>query len=58
MSSFIGALQDHFLEKIENKLNIDTTLWVVTVPALWSQKAKQFMREAAEKVSPDYNIHI
>lgn len=24
--------------------------WIVTVPAIWSNAAKQFMREAAEKV--------
>jgi hypothetical protein len=25
--------------------------WVLTVPAIWNDGAKQFMREAAEKVS-------
>ena len=25
--------------------------WVLTVPAIWADSAKQFMREAAEKVS-------
>ena len=25
--------------------------WVITVPALWNDKAKTFMREAANKVS-------
>ena len=24
--------------------------WVITVPAIWSDGAKQFMREAAQKV--------
>lgn len=30
---------------------VDDILWVVTVPAMWSEKAKQFMREAALNVS-------
>lgn len=25
--------------------------WVITVPAIWDEKAKQFMREAARQVS-------
>lgn len=25
-------------------------MWVLTVPAIWDDKSKQFMREAAEKV--------
>lgn len=25
--------------------------WVLTVPAIWDEPAKQFMQEAAEKVS-------
>ncbi|WAR12095.1 HS12B-like protein [Mya arenaria] len=27
----------------------DDVLWVITVPAIWSDAAKQFMREAANK---------
>lgn len=52
MSKFIGALKGHFMSKLESTCNLNNTkiLWVVTVPALWSQKAKKFMREAAEKV--------
>ena len=30
-----------------SKADVD---WVLTVPAIWSDAAKQFMREAAEKV--------
>lgn len=25
--------------------------WIITVPAIWAESAKQFMREAAYKVS-------
>ena len=41
------------MQTMEDKgqpVNMDTTLWVVTVPAIWSDKAKQFMRDAAERV--------
>jgi hypothetical protein len=30
--------------------------WVITVPAIWSLKAKYFMREAAEQVN-HYDIN-
>jgi len=29
--------------------------WVLTVPAIWKQEAKQFMREAALKVKIMFN---
>lgn len=29
----------------------DTVRWVLTVPAIWDENAKQFMREAAYRVS-------
>lgn len=29
--------------------------WVLTVPAIWDKPAKQFMEEAAEKVSSALN---
>ncbi len=32
----------------------DDVQWVVTVPAIWRQKAKQFMREAAYQVGHFY----
>lgn len=28
----------------------DNTSWVITVPAIWDDSAKQFMREATEQV--------
>lgn len=55
MSRFIGALKNHFLKKYGSNVNREKTLWVITVPAIWSERAKQFMREAAEKVSKIYN---
>ena len=57
-SAAINFLKEHFLESINNreprkKITIDKVRWVLTVPAIWGFSAKQFMREAAEKVSKD-----
>ena len=52
-SAAIGYLKDHFLSTCENQLtDIEDSdiIWVLTVPAIWSDPSKQFMREAAEKV--------
>ena len=56
MSKFIGALKDHFLTKQMGSHNIPIgdILWVLTVPAIWSDEARHFMRSAAEKVSLQY----
>ena len=44
--------QDLFEECSQEKggLTMNDIRWVLTVPAIWSDGAKQFMREAAEKV--------
>ena len=34
----------------DDHYNADDVQWVLTVPAIWTPKAKQFMREAAYKV--------
>ena len=31
-------------------MSVEDVRWVVTVPAIWRQQAKQFMREAAYQV--------
>ncbi|XP_060556737.1 heat shock 70 kDa protein 12B-like isoform X2 [Ruditapes philippinarum] len=52
LSKFLKALKDHFINNLKEKgqrVNLDKTLWVVTVPAIWSEKAKAFMRKAMEK---------
>ena len=33
-------------------------LWVLTVPAIWSDSAKQFMRKAAEKVCQQFQTFL
>ena len=48
----IKALKDHLQKTIEVK-NVyleDTTEWILTVPAIWTDTAKRFMRKAAEMV--------
>jgi hypothetical protein len=49
----IGALKDHLIETLTTQglsIKADEIKWVLTVPAIWSDPAKQFMREAAKMV--------
>jgi len=49
----IKYLKDHLMDKCRLQLpgTCDTDIrWVLTVPAIWNEPAKQFMREAAAKV--------
>ncbi|XP_052790119.1 heat shock 70 kDa protein 12A-like [Mya arenaria] len=52
----IQYLKDHFLEQIKSQ-GLDETSFIVqyvlTVPAIWGDKAKAFMREAAMKAGID-----
>lgn len=53
----IEYLKDEFVKKFEERnlqisifpLNKNVT-WVLTVPAIWDEPAKQFMEEATERV--------
>ncbi|XP_062582246.1 heat shock 70 kDa protein 12B-like [Saccostrea cucullata] len=50
-SKVIEHLKDHLVEKCKSQqtsLDVDDILFVITVPAIWTDPAKQFMREAAE----------
>jgi molecular chaperone DnaK (HSP70) len=38
-------------KQLADDLSEDDIKWVLTVPAIWNDGAKQFMREAAEQVS-------
>lgn len=59
MTMSIKVMKDHVI-----KLLGDTgvpypeagTKWVITVPAIWSDPAKQVTRNAAEKVNPAHHI--
>ncbi|CAG2221299.1 unnamed protein product [Mytilus edulis] len=48
----IGALRQHMMDHVKNQrvnLQPNEIKWVLTVPAMWTDKAKEFMRESAEK---------
>ena len=47
-SESIRYLKDHALRHLDGP--DDDIQWVLTVPAIWDDSAKQFMRLAAEKV--------
>ncbi|XP_062603211.1 heat shock 70 kDa protein 12A-like [Saccostrea cucullata] len=55
-SSIIKGLKDDFTTRLKERISnfggdsIDEDIhWVITVPAIWDEKAKQFMRVAAQK---------
>ncbi|XP_052815638.1 heat shock 70 kDa protein 12A-like [Mya arenaria] len=51
-SKVISHLSEDFYEKLSKQktgISSDDVLWLITVPAIWSDAAKQFMREAANK---------
>ena len=55
-SEAIRFLKDHLIHSLNernahNEIDVDDIMWVLTVPAIWTDAAKQFMREAAEQVS-------
>ena len=52
-SESIKYLKDQLLEALAKKattMTLEDIHWVLTVPAIWSDAAKQFMREAAIQV--------
>lgn len=57
----IGFLQQHLLDDLNSRGTGITypqeIHWVLTVPAIWDDPAKQFMREAAKKVC-EYNFSL
>lgn len=56
----IKALMDHLFKPINDQVNdiqIEDVLWVLTVPAIWNDNAKLFMRKSAEQVSFCINMY-
>lgn len=52
----IEFLKNHCWTEIQianNVIETEDVTWVLTVPAIWSERSKKFMREAAIKVSYD-----
>ncbi len=54
--------KDHCLQELSDqsstKIVNDDIRWVITVPAIWRQPAKQFMRQAAYEVSTSVIIAV
>lgn len=52
-SESLGYLKQSLLNEVKNQLiniEINEIKWVITVPAIWSDQAKAFMRRASVKV--------
>ncbi|KAK3101631.1 hypothetical protein FSP39_005017 [Pinctada imbricata] len=53
LSMALKFITGHLTTSLEKKglgVRLDDIFWVITVPAIWSEAAKQFTREAAEMV--------
>jgi len=46
-------IKGHFLREIKTLFKENDIYWILTVPAIWSDLAKTFMRTAATNVSAD-----
>lgn len=57
----IGYLQKHLLDYLNNRgmeiIHQHKIHWVLTIPAIWDDPAKQFMREAAKRVCKFKLLH-
>lgn len=54
VSECIKFLRNDFLKILHENVNfveLKDIHWVLTVPAIWSDQAKQFMRQAANQVN-------
>lgn len=57
----IKALKDCLFELAETRgleLTMNDITWVLTVPAIWSDSAKEFMKESAMKVTYAFDIFM
>ncbi|XP_045161325.2 heat shock 70 kDa protein 12A-like [Mercenaria mercenaria] len=59
----IGYIKSHLMKKLQNALAFGVeekdVMWVITVPAIWRDSAKQFMREAAKAAGiPNENLKL
>lgn len=53
ISYAINYLRESLVHVLCNRINSfleDDIFWIITLPAIWSDAAKQFMKEAAVKV--------
>ena len=57
----IKAIKHHFEKAVEGRgltFISDNILYVLTVPAIWSESAKEFMKKAAKKVFFLHNQYV
>lgn len=57
VSECLKFLKEDFIKTLEEKVNfieMNDIHWIVTVPAIWSDHAKQFMRLATNQVQFSY----
>lgn len=57
----IRYLKNHLLTEINKsfpRITKDEIDYVLTVPAIWGERAKRFMREAAKEVRESLSIRI
>lgn len=60
-SEMIKFFKNHLVEECKNKVFglVEADIkFVITVPAIWTDPAKQFMREAAQNVILIYNFTV
>lgn len=50
---YLKQQAEHLMREQGIDVGKENISWVITVPAIWTDSAKQFMREAAEKVKCD-----
>ena len=49
----INYLKNSLMERLKMRISnirVSDVFWVLTIPAIWDDKAKQFMEESAKKV--------
>ena len=57
----IKYITDHLFKSLSDKfleIKMDDIHFVLTVPAIWNDKAKQFMSEAAVRVSKNQTAYV
>jgi molecular chaperone DnaK (HSP70) len=54
----VGDMMKNVKDKLTSAIGKDEVHWILTVPAIWTDAAKQFMREAAVQVIFLYRINI
>ena len=58
-AAVIAYMKKHFLEKVHSEhkaelLKAEDVHFILTVPAIWSDLSKRFMRQAAVKVTASF----